>query len=73
MNRVLKNDGILYVLEVSKPDNHIIGSFFNIYYYKLVPLIGRISDRGKKLDGKYSAYEWLSESLKLFPKKKSCL
>ena len=73
MNRVLRNDGILYVLEVSKPDNHIIRFFFNIYYYKLVPLIGRISDRGKKLDGKYSAYEWLSESLKLFPEKKELL
>lgn len=69
MYRVLKDQGSLYVLEVSKPDNKIIRFFFEIYYYKIVPIIGRISDKGEKIEGKYSAYEWLSESLRQFPEK----
>lgn len=73
MFRVLKEKGCLYVLEVSKPDNSFIRFFFDIYYYRVVPFIGRISDKGKKIDGKYSAYEWLSESLKQFPEKKEVI
>ena len=73
MYRVIKYEGSLFVLEVSKPDNKFIRFFFEIYYYKLVPLIGRISDKGKKIDEKYSAYEWLSESLKKFPEKKEII
>lgn len=69
MHRVLEDKGYLYVLEVSKPENQIIRFFFEIYYYKIVPIIGRISDKGQKIEGKYSAYQWLSESLKQFPEK----
>lgn len=67
--RVLKEDGQVYILEVSRPDNKIIRFFFEIYYYKIVPLLGRLSDRGQRLDGQYSPYQWLSQSLKDFPEK----
>lgn len=73
MFRVLKEDGSLFVLEVSKPENRFIRFFFEVFYYKIVPLIGRISDKGEKIDNKYSAYEWLSESLKQFPEKKEII
>lgn len=73
MYRVLKNNSYVYILEVSKPENSIIRFFFQIYYYNIVPIIGKISDKGKKIEGKYSAYEWLSESLKRFPEKKEII
>lgn len=70
MWRVLKNRGSLYILEVSKPENNFIRFFFEIYYYKIVPIIGKMSDKGEVVEGKYSPYGWLSESLKHFPEKK---
>ncbi len=73
MYRVLNEDGSLFVLEVSKPENKFVRFFFEIFYYNMVPLIGKISDKGKKINGKYSAYEWLSESLKKFPEKKEII
>ncbi len=70
MLRVLEKDGTLYILEVAKPENKLIRFFFEIYYYKMVPIIGRFSDKGLKIDGEYSPYQWLSQSLKTFPEKK---
>lgn len=70
MLRVLEKGGQLYILEVAKPENKLIRFFFEIYYYKIVPIIGRISDKGLKIDDEYSPYQWLSQSLKSFPEKK---
>ncbi|NLW23767.1 MAG: demethylmenaquinone methyltransferase [Clostridia bacterium] len=67
MARVVKPGGRVVCLEVSRPKNMIFRLGFNIYFFKLVPLLGRIVDRGKAIDDKYPAYTWLPESLKTFP------
>lgn len=67
MARVVKPGGRVVCLEVSRPFNPILRLGFNIYFFKMVPLIGRIVDKGKAIDDKYPAYTWLPESLKTFP------
>jgi demethylmenaquinone methyltransferase/2-methoxy-6-polyprenyl-1,4-benzoquinol methylase len=67
MARVVKPGGKVVCLEVSRPLNRFFRLGFNVYFFKVVPLIGRLVDKGKAIDGKYPAYTWLPESLKTFP------
>jgi len=67
MTRVVKPGGRVVCLEVSRPLNPILRLGFNLYFFNIVPLIGRIVDKGKAIDDKYPAYTWLPESLKSFP------
>lgn len=67
MARVVKPGGKVVCLEVSRPFNPLLRQGFNVYFFKVVPLIGRLVDKGKRIDGKYPAYTWLPESLKTFP------
>lgn len=67
MARVVKPGGRVVCLEVSRPLNPVLRKGFNLYFFKIVPLIGRIVDKGKAIDNKYPAYTWLPESLKTFP------
>jgi len=67
MARVVKPGGKVVCLEVSRPLNPLLRLGFNIYFFKIVPIIGRIVDKGKAIDDKYPAYTWLPESLKAFP------
>lgn len=67
MSRVVKPGGRVVCLEVSRPQNPVLRAGFNLYFFKIVPLIGRFVDRGKAIDNKYPAYSWLPESLKTFP------
>lgn len=67
MTRVTKPGGKVMCLEVSKPMNPLLRWGFEIYFYKIVPLIGRVVDKGKAIEGKYPAYTWLPQSLVNFP------
>lgn len=61
--RVLKPAGILVILELSEPSNPIVRWVYNIYFTKLMPVIG------KKVSGDGAAYKYLPASVLNFPKK----
>ena len=66
MHRVLAPGGKVIVAELSKPKNGVIRFFYNIYM-KRVKRYGRKYDKGKSIDGRQSAYEWLTASIEGFP------
>jgi demethylmenaquinone methyltransferase/2-methoxy-6-polyprenyl-1,4-benzoquinol methylase len=56
INRVLKNNGRLIILESSIPENKVVRFFYNVYLkYILIPLGGLIS-------GNWKAYRYLANS-----------
>lgn len=67
MARVVKSGGRVVCIDVSRPQNPLFRAFFNVYYFKAVPLLGHIVDKNKAVGGKFPAYTWLAESLKTFP------
>ena len=66
MHRVLAPGGKVIVAELSKPKNSVIRFFYNIYMRR-VKRYGRKYDKGKSIDGRQSAYEWLTCSIEGFP------
>ena len=66
MHRVLAPGGKAVVAELSKPKNRVILYFYNLYM-KRVKRVGRKMDKGKSIDGRQSAYEWLTASIEGFP------
>jgi len=61
MNRVLKKDGQLVILEFSKPNKFPIKQLFNFYFEFVLPNIGKLISKDS------SAYTYLPESVKHFP------
>ena len=61
MNRVLKKDGKLIVLEFSRPTLFPFKQLFNFYFKYILPLIGRVTSKDKR------AYSYLYESVQAFP------
>jgi demethylmenaquinone methyltransferase/2-methoxy-6-polyprenyl-1,4-benzoquinol methylase len=61
MNRVLKHNGRLVILEVSKPTNFFVKIFFNFYFHYVCPFIGRLFSKDSR------AYTYLPESVAAFP------
>ncbi|MCC6026084.1 MAG: ubiquinone/menaquinone biosynthesis methyltransferase [Caldimicrobium sp.] len=61
MHRVLKKDGLLAILEFSKPKLPIIRNVYFFYLKKVIPLIGGL------LTGDYQAYRYLATSIENFP------
>jgi demethylmenaquinone methyltransferase/2-methoxy-6-polyprenyl-1,4-benzoquinol methylase len=59
--RMLKPGGQLIVLEFSYPKNILIKNFYNFYFSKVTPFIGRIFSKDTR------AYTYLTESVKAFP------
>lgn len=58
--RVLKPGGKLVILETSNPENPLINKGFNLYFGKVMPMLGGIiANRTKE-------YEWLYESTSTF-------
>jgi len=61
MHRVVKPGGRVVCLEVSKPTWQPFKSMYNLYFERILPLIGRVVAKS------YEQYKWLPESLRAFP------
>jgi demethylmenaquinone methyltransferase/2-methoxy-6-polyprenyl-1,4-benzoquinol methylase len=61
MNRVLKPGGKAIILEFSKPRNAFFKSLFNLYFFNVLPLLGRMVSKHS------SAYTYLPQSVDAFP------
>lgn len=59
--RVLKNDGILIILEFSQPSGFPIKQVYKFYFKNILPLIGRMFSKDK------TAYQYLPDSVYQFP------
>jgi demethylmenaquinone methyltransferase / 2-methoxy-6-polyprenyl-1,4-benzoquinol methylase len=60
-NRVLKPEGVVVILEFSKPKYFPMKQFYWFYSFVILPLIGRLVSRD------HSAYSYLPESVRAFP------
>jgi demethylmenaquinone methyltransferase / 2-methoxy-6-polyprenyl-1,4-benzoquinol methylase len=65
LNRVLKPNGKLVVLEFSEPIVPGFRQAYNLYFNKILPKIGGA------FSGETSAYQYLSDSVSRFPNQKS--
>jgi demethylmenaquinone methyltransferase/2-methoxy-6-polyprenyl-1,4-benzoquinol methylase len=61
MGRVLRNGGLIMVLEFSKPDDRFFRGAYNFYFRNLLPTIGGFFSKNRK------AYRYLNESVTEFP------
>ena len=61
MNRVLRNNGLIMVLEFSKPSGFPFRSVYNFYFRNILPFFGKLFSKDK------GAYEYLPESVMKFP------
>jgi demethylmenaquinone methyltransferase/2-methoxy-6-polyprenyl-1,4-benzoquinol methylase len=61
MFRVLKPGGTLVILEFSRPRKFPVKQFYNFYFNRITPLIGRLFSKDKR------AYTYLPESVNAFP------
>lgn len=60
MRRVLRPNGRLVILEITKPTRPPLSSFFSLWFDRIVPLLGRLA-------GDPEAYSYLPESVRNFP------
>lgn len=67
INRVLKNNKPLVVLEFSKPKSFPVKQIYNFYFSNILPFIGKIFSKDN------SAYTYLPKSVKAFPEGKDFL
>lgn len=61
--RVLRPGGRLLILELSVPSNPVLRWFYNLYFSKVMPLVGRL------VSGNGPAYKYLPASVNNFPGK----
>ncbi len=61
MHRVLKSDGLIMVLEFSRPVNFPFSVIYKFYFRKVLPCFGRL------FSGNKNAYNYLPESVMRFP------
>ncbi len=66
MHRVLEPGGRVVVAELSKPDNRVVRYFYDMYMRR-IKRKGREYDKGKSIDGRQPAYDWLTSSIEGFP------
>ena len=60
-NRVLKPDGVVVILEFSKPKYFPFKQFYFFYFFTILPLVGKLVSKDS------SAYSYLPESVMAFP------
>ena len=60
MARVLRPGGRLVVLEITQPSRPPLSTFFSLWFDRVVPLLGALSDESE-------AYSYLPESVRSFP------
>lgn len=70
MARLVRPGGRVVCIEVSRPSFPPARLFFNQYYYRFVPWLGERLVSAESVDGSYSPYAWLAESLRSFPDRK---
>ena len=61
MNRVLKPDGVLLVLEFSKPKNSFFSKIYDWYSFNVIPKLGKL------LANDSESYQYLAESIRMHP------
>ncbi|MGA3013382.1 MAG: bifunctional demethylmenaquinone methyltransferase/2-methoxy-6-polyprenyl-1,4-benzoquinol methylase UbiE, partial [Bacteroidales bacterium] len=61
MRRVLRNDGVMMILEFSHPQTFPWKQLYGFYAKYMIPLVGRLVSRNKQ------AYTYLPESVSSFP------
>jgi demethylmenaquinone methyltransferase / 2-methoxy-6-polyprenyl-1,4-benzoquinol methylase len=61
IRRVLKNGGLIVVLEFSKPERFPVKQLYNFYFRNILPGIGRLISKNN------SAYTYLPDSVGHFP------
>ncbi len=61
MYRVLKKEGLIVILEFSKPVKFPVKQLYNFYFTRILPSIGRMMSRSS------SAYTYLPNSVEYFP------
>ena len=61
MNRVLKPDGVLLVLEFSKPTNSYFSKIYDWYSFNVIPKLGKL------LANDSESYQYLAESIRMHP------
>jgi demethylmenaquinone methyltransferase/2-methoxy-6-polyprenyl-1,4-benzoquinol methylase len=63
MRRVVRNNGIVVILEFSKPDGFIFKHLYNFYFSVILPFTGSLFSKDRK------AYKYLNESFMDFADK----
>jgi len=61
MNRTLKTNGIVAILEPSEPSKFPLKQFYKLYFHHILPFIGGIISKDK------NAYTYLPDSVSAFP------
>jgi len=61
IHRVLKNKGIVVILEPSKPKSFPLKQFYQIYFHHVLPFFGKLISKDN------SAYTYLPNSVEAFP------
>lgn len=61
MYRVLRKDGVVMILEFSKPSRFPFKHLYNFYFHKILPLFGAMFSKD------HSAYTYLPSSVSSFP------
>jgi demethylmenaquinone methyltransferase/2-methoxy-6-polyprenyl-1,4-benzoquinol methylase len=61
MLRVLKPGGRLLVLEFSKPESELLGKAYDLYSFRVLPLMGRL------VANDADSYRYLAESIRMHP------
>ena len=59
--RVLRADGRLFILEFSQVESQLLKDLYQFYAFKIIPRLGQV------LANNRSAYQYLVESIELFP------
>ncbi len=60
--RVLKPGGLFICLDLGKPKNKLYGAFYNFYFFRIVPIIGSLIQKGHD-----KAYTYLPQSSLHYP------
>lgn len=70
MARVARTGGRVVCLEVSRPDNPVLRAGFNLYFFRVVPVLGRIAEKRMPSSGDLALlrpYTYLPYSLEHLP------
>lgn len=70
MARVVRKGGKVVCIDVSRPSFPLSRLFFNLYYYHIVPWLGKKLGNDNEIEAGYAPYTWLAESLRNFPSRK---